>query len=166
MKILNRLPFPVAERTIYLPNQSRHTALLFQTIVQVSLSVRGQIKGPIPAFLDPGHNHNFSISATHVREWLGVNPADLKASGRVAFGGSILVMREADVFLHRNLPGSDELIIDDPFPLRMIEDKGIIVHESPIADLPILGIRSFVRNGLRLVFDFDKKFVTLQKGRW
>jgi hypothetical protein len=38
--------------------------------ISIALSVSGRLSQRFPAILDPGHSHNLSLSAAHVRDWI------------------------------------------------------------------------------------------------
>ena len=78
MKILNQFPISPVETVVSLPGGRCLTAKPYQVIVTVSLTVRETISPAFPAFLDSGHNHNFSISEEHLRVWAGIDPNVLR----------------------------------------------------------------------------------------
>jgi hypothetical protein len=166
MKILNRLPFSQQERVVPLPNGNYQTIQPLLVVVWVSLKIREQQYGPIPAFLDSGHNHNFSISRDQFRSWLGIEPESLEPSGRVRLRGAEETLRKADILLHRNQPGTELLIADNPLSLGTDQDRGIAIHEKTPWKLPLLGMRPIVRNNLHLTINGRHGHVTLRTARF
>lgn len=163
MKILDRLPFFRQERTVYLPMEpDRQTIQPLMVVVQVSLSIRNRIFGPIPAFLDSGFNHNFLISRSQFVSWIGMEPDAIEATGRMSFRGEQIILRKVDVLIHRNERGTNTIIPDDPFPWHIDQDRGIAIQNENANKLPILGMRSIVRNYLRYIIDGKNDFVTLR----
>ena len=121
----------------------------YQIIVWVSVCVPGLLdfdpKIPkLPAILDPGDNHNFSISEDHLRRWAGLDPRRLKEQRRIRKEGEVVQLRSASLWLHG----------DEPYPLDVGE--GIAVFkEGP--RLPLLGLRAITKSRLRMVIKGDQK---------
>lgn len=117
MKVLDRLPFSDRERFLPLPDGRYLTIQPFLVVVHVSLKFRDKLHGPIPAFLDSGHNHNFAISKDQFRAWIGIDGDILEPCGRMKLRGQQITLRRADVLIHRNETASAELRAADPFSL-------------------------------------------------
>lgn len=67
---------------------------------------------------------------------------------------------EAEVHLHRNIPGKTELT-GETFPLET--PQGItVLKDGP--RIPLLGLRAIVANKLKLIVDGERQSVTLKKG--
>lgn len=161
MKILDQFPIADRERAISVPGNQYLTAKPYQTIVTVSLQVRNSLSPAFPAILDTGHNHNFSISEDQLRTWAKIDPTTLAPAGRLGFEGKMVILRAADVVLYCNQKGSYDLSGRSyKFPFE--NDRGISVHEIPIARWPILGIRGILRRKLVLTFDGDQSSVSLE----
>jgi hypothetical protein len=119
-----------------------------------------QLSPAFPAFLDSGHNHNFSISEEHLRAWANADPATIDRVGLLRINGQDAPLRKANVMLYRNMKGTGDFS-SSSYELLLSRDRGIAVHRLPIAPLPILGIRGLIRQNLRLTFDGQGAFVTL-----
>ena len=156
MKILEDYPISGKEEAIAAPH-GYHTLNAYQAVVTVYLDIRGRLTSAFPAFLDPGHNHNFSISEQHLRDWLGVDPASLNVLRQIRFDDRLVPLAEADVVLLRNKKATRDINPKDPYVFHFSQDKGIMVHKTPIAPLPILGMRGIMRNDLKLLFDGQRK---------
>ena len=84
----------------------------FQIIVQVSLSETAiwDARTPtIPALLDTGNNHNFSIQENQLRSWTGLHPRSLPIPRRLARGRRTPSLRFANVWIHRNRSGTGDI---------------------------------------------------------
>ena len=152
MKILNRQPVPNKEEHLTLPDGSHLLVKPYQVVVWVRLDLHSRVTNAIPAFLDTGHNHNFSISEEHLLRWCNL-PAEAirSSSGRVYFKGEVIPLRSAYVLLHHNVKGTNTLHPDKIFRLPVSEDSGIAIHKIWAPRLPILGVRPLLRNKLRLI---------------
>jgi hypothetical protein len=160
LKILDHLPFSATERTVDVAGRYVTVKPLY-IVVYVSLAIRDEIRGPLPVMLDPGHNHNFSISKDQLQSLLNVDGDTLPASGRARLRGEEVVLRKVDVLLHRNSKRKPAINPNNPVSLDIHNDRGIAVHQNPLSVLPVLGIRSFARNKLKLVIDYEKLDVSL-----
>ena len=137
----------------------------YQIIVWVSVSVRGLFSPPFPAILDTGHSHNFSIKEEHLEFCVRLPPADLRTIGYARVNREPVVLKEAGLALHRNVARSrDDLGGESPYLLELSE--GIAVHrlEDPFAPrLPLLGMRSLAKNGLRIIIDTRRLEVSVEQ---
>jgi hypothetical protein len=99
MKILDRL-FVVDEHDRLNVHGEALSIRPFQIIVRVSLSEIAiwDARTPIiPALLDRGNNHNFSIQEHHVIRWAGVHPQGLPFLGAMREGSRAPYLRFANV---------------------------------------------------------------------
>jgi hypothetical protein len=126
----------------------------------VYLSIRGKLATATPAYLDQGHNQNFSISEEQLR-WLDIDPNLLRTIGSVRFRNERIPAKEADVVLCGNKRATREMLPEHNYQFSFSSDQGILVHKESIAALPILGFRGILRNNLRLIFDGSQMSVTL-----
>jgi hypothetical protein len=158
MKILDRLPY-----------HDRPTALSFgpRTIdvrsyqIIVWLSLRHLT---FPAIPDTGHSHNLTISTRQLAEWAGVDK--LEPIGEIEVNGRRVIQYRASLRLHRNQPRSRQ---PRPESVPLNVDQGITVVPDETAGaprLPLLGIRSISRSGLKLIIDGQHREVTLRSPGW
>jgi hypothetical protein len=137
-----------------------------QAVVWVSLSARGFVSERFPAVLDTGHSHNFSIREEQLKTWAGFTPEAMELLGSIRVNNRLVLLREAALLLHGNVPGSRDEIRGEPCLQETA--SGIVVHRSddPLAArLPILGLRVLARNKLRLVVDGAAMTVSLESER-
>ncbi len=154
MKILDRLPI----------SNRPHVLSVGQDVVQVHrnqiivwLSVNNSGK-PMPAILDTGHGHNFSISKSHLDRWSG---ATLERIGELAIDRIRVVQYAAEVRIHRNVRGKTELT-GESYPLEMPHGISVFDEESLAAPrLPLIGLRAIIASRLKLVIDGDRQEVTM-----
>ena len=120
-----------------------------------------------PAILDPGNNFTLSIFHSQLVQWAGIYPEALRLLGTIRESGNIYPRREADLWLHPNVPGRREIRSGgDPFRLSVA--KGIVVYPdtaSPAPHLPLLGLQALTENKLRTLIDGDRKQVTIRTPR-
>jgi hypothetical protein len=169
MKILDRLPI-VPERYLLDIRGEPLRIRPFQIIIQLSIS------GPwewdagapiIPALLDTGNNHNFSIQEHHLTRWAGVHPQTLPLLGAMREGGRSPSLRFANAWIHRNHPGRRDLRAGEPFLLALREGIAIYPDDgSNYPRLPLLGLRAIIKNNLKLVIDGKRKYVSLSSPAW
>ena len=94
---------------------------------QIVVQVRIGMSDLFPAILDTGHNHNFSISEKHLKDWVGQTFPEI---GALKLGSQRVPLQKADLFL-----GEKELTIP----------QGIAVFpDSP--RLPLLGLRALAQS--------------------
>jgi hypothetical protein len=155
MKILDRLP--IYEHASLIDVQGDVFQVWpNQIIVWVSLS---ETLKPFPAILDTGHSHNFSIARHHLERW----GPELRQIGEARIAGKLVPRYAANLFLHRNVPGTRGL--SGTYTLRMEGGIAVVPDDLPIAPrLPLLGMQAIITNGLRLIIDGKKRQVTLKKG--
>lgn len=169
MKILNRVP--VLDKYHELQVRGERTKIRpFQIIVQVSLSdtpVWDPRTPIVPALLDTGNNHNFSIQESQLVRWTGLHPQSLPLLGTMREGGRAPSLRFANVWVHKNRSGEHDLGGREPFLLALKE--GIAVYPddgSNYPRLPLLGLRAIVNNNLKLVIDGKRKHASLGSPIW
>ena len=165
MKILDRLPI-ASEPYEFGIRGARLRIKPFQIIVQLSISGlwKWDAAAPIiPALLDTGNNHNFSIQENHLVQWAGVHPQ----IGTMREGGRAPSLRYGSAWIHRNQRGRRNLRDAEPFLLALKE--GIAVYPddgSNYPRLPLLGLRVIIRNNLKLVVDGKRTHVSLRSPIW
>jgi hypothetical protein len=169
MKILDRLPVDDEHDRLDIHGEALRIRP-FQIIVQVSISDRSRwdARTPIiPALLDTGNNHNFSIQENHLARWVGVHPQSLPFLGAIREGGRTPSLRFANVWIHRNRSGRRDLRYGEPFLLPL--EEGIAIYPddgSNYPRLPLLGLRAIIKNNLKLVIDGKRKYVSLSSPAW
>jgi hypothetical protein len=169
MKILNRLPILDRQYESEIRGEALKTRP-FQVIVQVSLSdtpVWDPRIPVIPALLDTGHNHNFSIRERHLIRWAGLHLQTLPLLGTMRESDRVASLRFANLWIHRNQPGSRNLKGSAPYLLALKE--GIAVYPdngSNYPRLPLLGLRAIVKNNLRLLIDGKRRHASLSLPIW
>lgn len=131
----------------------------YQLVVWVSVTRRGLRQLPegvprLPALLDTGHNHNFSLRQEHLfltglapdeLEWRGTPLRVRDASAREWDVPRLLV----DVWLHSNLPR----LARRPYPLRLgAVGAGCYLRQMPVAGpfLPLIGLRALCMSRISL----------------
>lgn len=153
MQILRQLPFRDSAFTVEVAGETVPIRA-YQIVVWVSVSpgealARGA--PTFPAILDTGHSHNFSIQEGQLTRWAGASLEDFPKKGAILVNRQQVPLREARVWIHRNRPGSAELL-PRPFRLELPEGVSVYPDGAPAAPrLPLLGLRGLVRNRLRLV---------------
>jgi hypothetical protein len=173
MNILERLPVPEQDDDIVGrdgcpllgPDGCPVVVRKYQIIVWVSLSAKDALswdpdRNEFPVVLDTGLNHNFAITQDHWDFWSGLTP--VPSGAEIEIDERPLFPKAAQVWIHRNEPGTDSLSGEEPVRLRLPE--GVIVYPTGMknpARLPTLGLRALVRNRLTLVVDGQDKAVTL-----
>jgi hypothetical protein len=128
MKILDRLPYSAEHRTIMVrgePVQVRPYQIVVWVSVNIARLREWDPRTPaFPAILDPGNNFNFSVRQSQVVRWAGIRPELLKFLGRIKEGGKHYPRHAADVWLHRNKRGSQDLR-PDRAPYRLVLRRGL-----------------------------------------
>jgi len=173
VKILNRLTY-AAEQTP--PVTVRGQAVMVkphQVVLWVSVSVRGLVKWdsrtPVfPAILDTGNTFTFSIFQSQLIQWAGIRPELLRVLGQIRLAGRYYPRREADVWLHPNLPGKRD-VQPSGQPVRLNLEKGIAVYPgtaTPAPHLPLLGLQALTENDLYLTVDGQRRQVSLRSLDW
>jgi hypothetical protein len=169
MTILDRLPIDDSHYRLGIHGESLKIRP-FQIVVQISVSdaLTWSDSAPrIPALLDTGLNHNFSIQEIQLRRWAGIHPGALPAMGTVRDGERTPSLRFANVWIHRNRPGKPDLRGGRPYLLAL--DEGIAIYPddgSNYPRLPLLGLRAIIKNNLKLVIDGKRKYVSVRAPIW
>ena len=170
-KILDRLPIPTHDDLVSVRNE---TVRVRQTeiIVWVSVSVKSALGwNPalphFPAIIDTGHTHNFSIQEQQLVRWAGIRPERLQVLGHVRQAGQRIPLHAANVWLHHNLRGQQDLLRDEP-PYLLKLPRGIAVHSATESypRLPLVGLRAILSNRLHLAVDGERQQVTLRTPDW
>jgi hypothetical protein len=114
-----------------------------------------------PVLIDTGHGHNFTLHAEHLKTWAGLAPSDLIPLGSLEVNGRRVRLWDAAVWLFPNRPGTSEIDPEHP-PFRIDLDDGIsVVPGRRFPRVPLLGLRPFRLNGLRLNIDGTTQLVSL-----
>jgi hypothetical protein len=158
MKILDRLPIGDEPATIIVGTEAV-TIKRYQVFAWVSI----QSSSPFPAILDTGHSHNFSITEPQLAHWAGLGPAQLKRIGTTRLKGEKLWQLHGEFRLHRNRPGTRELVEGS---LPMIMTEGFTLAPEGSSRLPLIGLRAIVSNGLVLRIDGKRRLLTLRTKGW
>ena len=127
----------------------------YQVVLWVSISVRDLLAWDariprFPALLDPGNNHNFSITEEQLVKWAGIQPELLEEQRKLQEKGTKVPVRAAALWLHAK----------EPFRLTMAE--GIAVYPTNGPRLPLLGLRALTQNKLRALFYADQMRVIIR----
>src|SRR5271166_6791818 len=116
--ILRRLPFrEVADEVSC--ELERLPVKPYQIIVWVSVTARNVVDLPrhaprIPAILDTGHNHHFSIHERQLADWALLQRNLLPPRGTIKVEGATVPLHRATVWLHPNQPGFRDRFADQP----------------------------------------------------
>jgi hypothetical protein len=146
--------------------------LPYQIIIWVSVTARTVLTLPpsaprIPAILDLGHNHNFSIQERHLAKWARLSPQLLPQRGAIIVAKKEIPLYFAAVWIHPNRPGyRDEFADQSPYRLELREGIAVYPASSEFPRLPLIGLRALGRNKLHLVMDPERKVVHLRTPDW
>lgn len=158
MKIIDRLPIYGEDTIVTVQGEPIQ---IWRNQIVVWLSILGPAH-PFPAILDTGHSHNLSISQRHFDRWCG---AELRPIGTSKVGKTRVPHFEADVYIHRNVPGNHAL--RGAYPLRMDQGIAVVPDDSPAATrLPLLGLRAFLVNELELTVHGKRRQVSIRRPIW
>lgn len=170
-KILDRLPIAVRDDITFVGSE-RVNLKAHEIIVWVSLSVQTVFDWQpgivhFPAILDPAHTHYFSIQEQHLVRWAGLRPQMLRPLGHMRQAGRRLPLHAANLWLHRNVPGERDRLLDTPPELLEI-DRGIALYpnESKFPRLPLVGMRTVVDNQVHVAIDGKRRWVNLRTPDW
>src|SRR5579884_3829616 len=116
--VLRHLPFTEHADEVHV-GLERVPVKAYQIVVWVSISGWRTLElppsaQPFPAILDTGHNHHFSIQAEHLREWARLPAGNLQKIGEITIRGQRLDLRGAHAWLHKNVPGRRDKLLDRP----------------------------------------------------
>jgi len=126
----------------------------YQLIVWAGISFEGDLSQPFLVVLDTGHSHNFSIREELLREWAGCEPGAMRRVGTIRVNERLVILRQAELALYPNVPGSRDELHGEPRALEMSQGIVIARQQDPFATrLPTLGMRALARNRLQLVVD-------------
>jgi hypothetical protein len=169
MKILDRLPVTGEPSFLHVPG-GRLRIRPYQIVINVSISdvpARHHLTPNIPALLDSGNNHNFSIQELHLLKWAGIHPKALPFLKNMREGGRSPSLHSATVWIHRNQAGSR--VLRTEYPVMLTLEEGIAIDPSDDSNYPrrpLLGVRAILKNGLKLVIDGKRQWVSLRSPSW
>jgi hypothetical protein len=169
MTFLKRLP--IAEQSSLISIFGEWLKLRpYQIVIQVSISPfrEWDSRTPIiPALIDTGLNHHFSIQGHHLSRWAGIHPESLSSLGEMREGGRTAGLRRAYVWIHRNRRGHRDLRDAEPFSLSLRE--GIAIYPADGSNyprMPLLGLRAILKNKLKLTIDGRREHASLRSPLW
>lgn len=169
MTILKRLPITTEPSLVGVHRQPLKLRA-YQIVIQVSLSPFREFdsRAPvIPALIDTGLNHHFSIQERHLKFWAGIHPESLEKHGTMRESGRSADLRRAYLWVHRNEPGRRDLRHVEPFLLPLQEGMAIYPADgSDYPRLPLLGLRAILKNNLKLIVDGQRKHASLRSPLW
>jgi len=149
--VLRQLPFFREPTQVRIPG-GPVSVKAYQIIVWISVTESTQSElAPttprLPAILDTGHTHNFSIREDQLMQWARVNPRLLPPLRRIRVSGQQVTLFEANIWLHPNRYGMrDEFAQGFPHSLELSGGIAVFPDTTPIAPrLPLVGVRSLVR---------------------
>jgi hypothetical protein len=169
--ILRDLPFSIAPSTAFF--QGRYVTIKSdQIIIWVGITEQAQSESRpalpfLPAIIDIGHNHNFSIREEHLIRWAGLDPRCLGQVGAVQIGSDRLSLLQADLWLRPNAREERDRPADRA-PFRLDLDSGIAVYPPGMSyapRLPIFGLRALRWAKFHLTVDGRRRPVTLRTTR-
>jgi hypothetical protein len=169
MKILDRLPISDEHLLMDVPG-GRFRAKPYQIIARISISdvPAWDPRSPsIPALIDTGNNHNFSIQESHLIRWAGLQPRLLLRHKTIREGSRSPTLHYADIWIHRNHSGRRDPRPGEPVKLDL--EEGIAVYPSDGSNyprIPVIGLRAILKNKLKLVIDGKRTHVTLKSPFW
>jgi hypothetical protein len=144
----------------------------YQIVVWVSVTSRSVLELPphaprIPAILDTGQNHHFSIHERHLADWARVERDLLPQKRTITVEETAIPLHAAALWLHPNQPGFRDRFADQP-PYRLELQEGIAVYPRQGNDprIPLLGLRALVRNKLHFAMDPERCVVNLRTLDW
>src|SRR5438045_208112 len=129
--VLRNLPYQATEDEVSV-GLERIPVLPYQIIVWVSVTARtvpslSPSALRLPAILDTGHSHNFSIHERHLAEWAQMPPQLLPQRGIITVAKQAISLYSAAVWIHPNRPGFRDDFADRPAH-RLDLREGIAVH--------------------------------------
>lgn len=169
MTILKRLPI-AREPSLVSIHGDPLKLRPYQIVIQVSLSPFREFDSRvpiIPALIDTGLNHHFSIQERHLKSWAGIHPESLSRQGTMREGGRAADLRRAYLWIHRNEPGRRDLRYAEPFLVPLQE--GMAIYRADGSDyprLPLLGLRAILKNKLKLIIDGRREHASLRTPLW
>lgn len=169
--LLNRVPFAeLASEVVVVGERVRIRSN--QIIVWLSMSPMEFSKFDpgfvaFPAILDTGHTHSLLMNERHLLGWARLRRSEMPIAGAIRERGQRLNLLAANVWLHRNMPGTLARSDDaEPFSLQI--DSGIAIYpDGDFPRLPILGLRAIADNKLFLTIDGLRREASLRAAnRW
>jgi hypothetical protein len=172
--ILKSLPY--SPGPLLLKGKLWRIALENQIFVRISITQPGipieEFDGRTPVFwalLDTGCNTNLSIRDEDLTNLARLTRSQLptRASQGREINGIPVAVRDADVWIYKNKPGTPDLMPDVlPVPLRLNEGINIYPPESVRPDRPpLLGLGAIQAAGLRLCIDGAEQRLSLRTAR-
>lgn len=170
--ILRGLPFFSEATSVTAPGVGArvkaHQIIVWVSVVPPESREIGAAQPRFPAILDIGNNFTFSIRASQLRQWAGIDIRSLEQISFTRHRGRQLPVYAARLWVHRNRPGDrDTLTQQSPFRLEM--ESGIAVYPTDFPDaprLPLLGLRALEENRLHLRVDAERRLVSLRSPDW
>jgi hypothetical protein len=155
--ILRRLPYLEASTQVRVGQESVPVKS-YQIIIWVSLGPpllrEWDARLPrLPAILDTGHNHYFSIQESHLRRWGGLHPESLPERRSIRERGQTVRLRRAILWLYRNRPGEVTPLDSKPVQFDLPEGIAVYPDSADFPRLPLLGLRALTKSRLRLTID-------------
>ena len=151
----------------------------YAVVLWVGVGEKGSVspdeKAPkIPALLDTGFNDNFAIREEQLRDWAGVDPRLFSRLRTQQHERGTIDRREANIWLHPNVPKTIECGAGPPLLLEL--DEGILVLRGPGKTvqpsakdlrprLPLVGLRALERNRLVVSLDCSRRRVDIGTAR-
>jgi hypothetical protein len=169
--ILRDLPFSVQPSTL-VAGDDVVVVRPYQIVLWVSVvSHRFQELPPnavrLPAILDTGLSHNFSIQSSQLQSWSRIPSDSLRVLRRARINRVDVPLYGADLWIHPNRPGERDRFTDAR-PFRLTLAQGIAVYPADTPGeprLPLLGLRALVKNNLHLTIDGKNRRVGLRTAR-
>jgi hypothetical protein len=87
-----------------------------------------------PAVLDTGFNDNFLIREQQLIDWAGLSPQGMPVVGHLRVEGQQVPLRDADVWIHPNRPGSRDEFAGKPAFCVELDDR--FTSPSPVLERP------------------------------
>ncbi len=170
MKFLDRLPIPQKDTLAQVGAESVRFKK-DQIIVWVSLALESVGRSianvtQFPAILDTGHTHNFAIQNQHLIRWAGIRPDRIPHIGHIRHAGKRMPLYAANVWLHRNRPGTTDFLPGEPLFLKLLHGIAVFPDAENYPRLPLLGMRAILSNNLHLAVDGEHASVNLRTPDW
>ncbi len=166
--VIRQLPFRPYTSVLRIPRRGDEIDVRpWQIILWVSVSRPGLTELPpsypcFPTVLDIGLNESFVITKEQLAEWVGLEAEDFDPLHELRLYGNRVRARDADLWIHRNLPFSREQLLDVP-PFHVEIDAGILVSPLPNRPrLPLLGLRAIESARLQLLVDGARQLVSIR----
>lgn len=170
MKILDRLSY-FSERTTVPVRGEEQRVRAYQIVVWVSINIERILEWDqrlplVPAILDTGNNHNFSIGRSQLLRWAGIQPELLEPRGTLRERGERVALHAATLWMHSNQVGT-RVARTDQKPHYVDLRRGIAIYPDERAPrLPVLGLRALTDNELHFSVDGRHRLVWLRTQDW